>query len=53
VNIELKGKEFLPFPDEIIGKKIVLRDETILAEGDHVDALWQKVWEAAGAPKAR
>jgi len=53
VNVELKGKEFLPFPDEIIGKKIVLRDETILAEGDHVDALWQKVWEAAGATKAR
>lgn len=53
VNVELKGKEFLPFPDEIVGKKIVLRDETILAEGDHVDALWQKVWEAAGGSKAR
>lgn len=48
VNIELKGKEFLPFPDQILGKQIVLRDEAILAEGDHVDQIWQKIWEAAG-----
>jgi iron(III) transport system substrate-binding protein len=52
VNVELKQKEFLPFPEEILGKKIVLRDEAILAETDHVGDVWQKMWETAGT-KAR
>ena len=52
VNIELKRKEFLPFPDQIEGKKIVLRTESILAQAEHVGDIWQKLWESAGS-KAR
>jgi iron(III) transport system substrate-binding protein len=48
VNIELKRKEFLPFPEEIEGKKIVLRTESILAQADHVGEIWEKIWESAG-----
>ena len=48
VNIELKRKEFLPFPEQIEGKKIVLRTEAILAQAEHVGDIWEKTWESAG-----
>lgn len=48
VNIELKRKEFLPFPEQIEGKKIALRTEATLAEADHVGDIWEKIWASAG-----
>ena len=41
-------KAFLPYPDEIVGKKIVLRDEKVLQTAPKVAEMFRKTFEASG-----
>ena len=52
VHAELKDDpRFLPFPEEIIGKKQALRDEAALeSEYPAMMQIYQPLWEASGGP---
>jgi iron(III) transport system substrate-binding protein len=41
-------KDFLPYPDEIVGKKTVLRDEKVLETAPQVAEMFRKTFEASG-----
>jgi iron(III) transport system substrate-binding protein len=44
----LTGREFLPYPEQIVGKKVLYRDDAVLAQQPRVMEGWRKRWEAAG-----
>lgn len=48
VHAGLVSREFLPYPDEIIGKKILYRTDDVLKQTRRVVATWQKHWQEAG-----
>jgi ABC-type Fe3+ transport system substrate-binding protein len=49
VHRDLGGKEFLPYPDEVLGKKTLYRTDDVLAQQGRVIALWAKYWQQAGS----
>ncbi|HTI86138.1 MAG TPA: extracellular solute-binding protein [Alphaproteobacteria bacterium] len=52
VHKELHRKEFIPFPDEIEGRKIAFRDPVVLEETlPRVFEAWNPLWERAKANK--
>jgi iron(III) transport system substrate-binding protein len=48
VHGALGGREFLPYPDEVLGKKILYRTDDVLREQPKVMAKWRQAWESAG-----
>ena len=46
-----RRKEFMPYPEEIIGKPVAIRDEGVLrTEYPKLVALYDPLWKAAGGP---
>jgi iron(III) transport system substrate-binding protein len=48
VHKDFKIPAFLPYPEEVLGKKIVLRDEKVLETAPHVAELFREAFEASG-----
>jgi hypothetical protein len=48
VHAALTGREFLPYPDQILGKRIISRDDAVLAAQPRIVEGWRKRWQAAG-----
>jgi hypothetical protein len=48
VHAALTGREFLPYPDEVLGKKTVYRTDDVRREQPRVVGLWNKQWQRAG-----
>lgn len=49
VHRELTGKEFLPYPDEVLGKKVAYRTNEVLQKmGPKVVAPWKRAWTTNG-----
>jgi len=50
VHKDLHRKEFIPFPEEIEGRKIAFRDPVVLEESlPRVFEAWNPLWERAKA----
>ena len=45
---DFKMKEFLPYPEQILGKKVVFRDAEILATAPRVAEVFRKTFEESG-----
>ena len=45
IHKDLQTRAFLPFPDEVIGKKIAFRDPALSEEHDGLLELWNPYWE--------
>jgi ABC-type Fe3+ transport system substrate-binding protein len=45
VHKDLQRREFMPFPEEILGKKIAFRDPGLEEEHDELLKLWNPYWE--------
>jgi iron(III) transport system substrate-binding protein len=48
VHAALDSREFMPYPDQVIGKKILYRTDDVLAKQRQAIALWRKYWEGSG-----
>jgi len=48
VHRDFKMKEFLPYPEQILGKKVVFRDAAILATAPRVAEVFRKTFEESG-----
>jgi iron(III) transport system substrate-binding protein len=48
VHAALDSREFMPYPEQIIGKKILYRTDDVLADQRRIITLWRKYWEGAG-----
>jgi len=48
VHREFRMKEFLPYPEQILGKKVVFRTAEILATAPHASELFRKAFESSG-----
>ena len=48
VHVALWGRDFLPYPDEVMGKKLLFRTEDVLAEQPRIMAKWSQLWQSAG-----
>ena len=48
VHAALDSREFMPYPEEIIGKQILYRTDDVLAGQRRIISLWRKYWEGAG-----
>lgn len=52
IHKALQTKEFIPFPDEIIGKRLAFRPAEQLGEDlKSLSAVWQPYWDGDGAAK--
>ena len=51
VHVALWGRDFLPYPDEVMGKKLLFRTEDVLAEQPRIMAKWSQLWQSAGGAK--
>lgn len=45
IHKELQTREFMPFPEQILGKKIAFRDPGLEEEHDELLELWNPYWE--------
>ncbi len=49
IHKDLQIEVFLPFPEQIVGRKIAFRDHTVLEKDiPDVFAEWNPLWEQAG-----
>ena len=48
VHAALWGRDFLPYPDEIMGKKILFRTDDVLREQPRIVTQWNQYWQRAG-----
>ena len=48
VHGRLGGREFLPYPEEILGKKVLYRTDDVLRAQPKIMGLWRQRWESAG-----
>ena len=48
VHAALTGREFLPYPDEILGKMTVYRTDDVVREQPRVVSQWNQHWQRAG-----
>jgi iron(III) transport system substrate-binding protein len=46
---DMRRREFLPYPDEMMGRKLVIRTPAAQANMENITALWGKYWGAAGS----
>lgn len=53
VHRELGGREFLPYPDEILGKRTFYRTEDVLKQQGRITAQWVKRWQSASGASMR
>ncbi len=53
VNKALAGREFLPYPDEVLGKKILYRTDDVLRQQGRVTAMWSKYWQGSSGARMR
>lgn len=53
VHKGLGGREFLPYPDEVLGKKVLYRTDDVLREQPKVMGLWNSYWESSGGAKVQ
>jgi iron(III) transport system substrate-binding protein len=47
----LKGREFIPYPDQVVGRKALLRDDAVFEGQPKVMETWRNYWERAGGAK--
>lgn len=45
IHKDMQTQEFIPFPEEIVGKKIAFRDPGLEEEHDELLELWNPYWE--------
>jgi len=48
VHAGLWGRDFLPYPDEVMGKKLLFRTDEVFQEQGRVMAKWSQLWQSAG-----
>jgi iron(III) transport system substrate-binding protein len=48
VHAGLTSRDFLPYPDEVLGKKTLFRTDDVLAEQPRIMAKWSHLWQSAG-----
>jgi iron(III) transport system substrate-binding protein len=45
IHPQLQTREFLAFPDEILGKKIAFRKAEVIADAERLHAIWDPIWK--------
>lgn len=54
IHKDLQYRDFVPFPDEVLGKTTAFRDPGLLAEDmPKLNKLWRPYWESSGGPKGK